>query len=170
MLHPPAPFRVGVLVLSLASYLFLPVQAAQANAIQGQVSCDKGVDMPKVQALVKRTVAALRKDLNTVTRQITASDPQWKDGYYYIAVFRGTTLLAHPYFPQLVGHDLGTTTYLNTFPFITVGERIALQQGGGCMEYRMHNPAKGGQVEDKIGYSLPVSGQVWAVSGTYLLK
>ena len=65
----------------LASILLLvttPLLAAGPDA--WEVSCDKGVDIARVQALVKRTVEALKKDQATVIREINRGDPKWKDG------------------------------------------------------------------------------------------
>jgi hypothetical protein len=92
----------------------LPVFAAEP--IPGEVSCDRGVDIAKVQALVKRTVEALRKHQATVIQQINSGDKKWKDGDYYMVVFQGTTALAHGYMSWIVGQDLGATTYQNTCP------------------------------------------------------
>jgi signal transduction histidine kinase len=138
--------------------------------IPGEVSCDKGVNMDRVQALVNRTADALRKNQNQVIDEINRGDSKWKDGVLYVAVFDGTKVVAHGYFPSVVGQDVGSSQYLNSFPFVSSGRRIALEKGGGCMEYRFHNPAKHGQVEEKIGYSTKVSGTVWVASGTYLVK
>ncbi|MBZ5652563.1 MAG: cache domain-containing protein [Acidobacteriia bacterium] len=146
----------------------LPLFAAEP--IPGEVSCDKGVDIAKVQALVKRTVEALRKDQATVIQQINSGDKNWKDGDYYMVVFEGTKSLAHGYMSWVVGQDLGSTTYQNTYPWIRSAERMALERGQGCIQYKFHNPAKGGQVEDKIGYGMKVNGNVWANSGTYLVR
>jgi signal transduction histidine kinase len=140
------------------------------SPIPGEVSCNKGVNMDRVQALVNRTADALRKNQNQVINEINHGDSKWKDGALYVAVFDGTRVLAHGYFPSVVGQDVGSSQYLNSFPFVSSGRRIALEKGGGCMEYRFHNPAKHGQVEEKIGYSIKVNGTVWVVSGTYLVK
>lgn len=143
---------------------------AGAGPIPGEVSCNKCVNMDRVQALVNKTADALRKNEKQVVDEINHGDSKWKDGTLYVAVFDGTKVLAHGYFPSIVGQDVGSSQYLNSFPFVSSGRRIALEKGGGCMEYKFHNPAKGGQVEDKIGYSTRVSGTVWVVSGTYLVK
>ncbi len=45
-----------------------------------------------------------------------------------------------------------------------------MERGGGCLQYKFHNPAKGGKVEEKIGFSVRISDTVWVVSGTYLIK
>jgi len=153
---------VGGLLLSA-----LPAFAS--GPIPGEVSCDKGVDIARVKALVQRTVEALKKDQNKVVQEINGRAPQWRDGDYYMAVFQGTKVLAHGYMPSLAGQDVGSTTYQNTFPWIRSGQRIAMERGGGCLQYRFHNPAKGGQVEEKIGYSVKVNETVWAASGTYLV-
>lgn len=145
-----------------------------ANPIPGEVSCDKGVDMSRVQALVRRTAAALKKDQATVIRQINAGDKQWKDGHLYVAVLQatpqGTTLLAHGYWSWMAGQDIGSTRYLNTYPWIKSGQRIAAEKGEGCIQYKFHNPAKSGQVEDKVTYVLKVTDTVRVASGTYLIK
>ncbi len=148
----------------------ITLPAFASGPIPGEVSCDKGVDIARVQALVKRTVAALKRDQSKVVQEINRRDPQWKDGDYYMVVFDGTKVLAHGYLPSLAGQDVGTTTYQNTFPWIRSGQRIAMEKGGGCLQYRFHNPAKGGQVEEKVGYSVKVNDTVWAASGTYLVK
>ena len=141
-----------------------------AAQIPGEVSCDKGVDMARVQALVKRTVEALRKDQATVIQQINSGDKKWKDGDYYMVVFQGTKALAHGYMSWLAGQDFGSTTYQNTYPWIRSAERMVLERGEGCIQYRFHNPAKSGQIEDKIGYGMKVSDNVWASSGTYVVR
>jgi signal transduction histidine kinase len=141
-----------------------------AAPIQGVVSCDTGVGMPRVQALVKKTVAALKEHPDTVIAQINAGDPRWKDGPYYVFVARNTTLLAHGYLPQYVGQDLGSTTFANGFYWVKSAERVALENGGGCLQYRMFNPSKHGAVEYKVAYVMPVSGSMWAGSGTYVLR
>jgi hypothetical protein len=144
--------------------------SATAGPIPGEVSCNKGVNMDRVQALVNRTADGLRKNQSQVINEINHGDSKWKDDALYVAVFDGTKVLAHGYFPSFVGQDVGSTQYLNSFPFVSSGRRIALEKGSGCMEYRFHNPAKHGQVEDKVGYSTKVSGTIWVVSGTYLVK
>ena len=141
-----------------------------AGPIPGEVSCDKGVGMPRVQALVKRTAAALKQNQNKVIQEINRGDKQWKDGDLYVAVFQGTVVLAHGYFPSLAGQDVGTSRYLNSFPFVASGRRIAMEKGEGCMQFRFNNPAKGGKVEDKIGFSTKVTDTIWVASGTYLVK
>lgn len=141
-----------------------------SGPIPGEVSCNKGMNMESVQELVNRAADALRKNQKQVLDEINRGDSKWKDGTLYVAVFDGTKVLAHGYFPSVVGQDVGSSQYLNSFPFVSSGRRIALEKGGGCMEYRFHNPAKHGQVEDKVGYSTKVSGSVWVVSGTYLVK
>jgi len=141
-----------------------------AGPIPGEVSCNQGVDMSRVQALVRKTAAALKKDQNKVIQEINRGDTQWKDGSLYVAVFQGTTVLAHGYFPSVVGQDVGSSRYLNTFPFVSSGRRIAMEKGEGCMQFRFHNPAKGGLVEDKIGFSTKVTDTIWVASGTYLTK
>jgi hypothetical protein len=94
----------------------LPGFAADPNA--WEVSCDKGVDIAKVQSLVKRTVVALKQDQANVIREINSGDPKWKDGYYYMVVLQGTRILAHGYLPSAAGLDAGTPPYDRMYPWI----------------------------------------------------
>ena len=162
--HIPQCSTLGALLLLVT----LPVFAAEP--IPGEVSCDKGVDMPRVQALVKKTVAALTKDQDKVIQEINRGDKQWKEGDYYMFVFQGTKVLAHGYMPSFAGQDVGGTTYQNTFAWVRSCQRVAMEKGKGCIQFRFHNPAKGGQIEDKIAYVEKVSDTVWAGSGTYVVR
>jgi hypothetical protein len=157
------PIHAGLLLL-----VFLPALAAAQ--IPGEVSCDKGADMPRVQALVKKTAEALKKDEGTVVQQINHGDKQWKDGYYYMVVVRGTQILAHGYFSSAAGMDAAKPPYDRMFPAVKLMEKIALTKGEGCVQYDFMNPAKSGQVEHKVTYVTKVSGNLWAASGTYLLR
>ncbi|HKD14727.1 MAG TPA: cache domain-containing protein [Candidatus Angelobacter sp.] len=150
--------------------LFAGIPGLCAGPIPGEVNCNQGLDMPRVQALVRKTVAALKKDQNKVIQEINRGDTKWKDGSLYVAVFQGTTVLAHGYFPSLAGQDVGSSRYLNSFPFVSSGRRIAMEKGEGCMQFKFHNPAKSGQIEDKIGFSTKVTDTIWVASGTYLTK
>ena len=158
--------RLLYLLVILVSSLPSPA----AEPIPGEVSCDRGVDIARVQALVRKTVAALQKDQDAVLRQINQGSSQWKDGSLYTYVFKGTTVLAHGLLPSLVGQDVGTTTYQNAFPCVRSGLRIATEKGEGCFAFRFHNPAKNGQVEEKIAYVMKVSDSIWAGSGTYQVR
>jgi Single Cache domain 2 len=167
----PQGFEEDMMRKTLAGILLvvtLPVIAAAQ--IPGEVSCDKGVDIAKVQALVKRTVEALKKDQDKVIQEINRGDKQWKDGDYYMVVVQGTKILAHGYMPWLAGQDVGGTTYQNTYAWMRSAERVATEKGEGCIQYRFHNPAKGGQIEDKVSYGMKVNGNLWAGSGTYLVR
>ena len=155
-------------VMSVIFFVALPAFAS--GPIPGEVSCDKGADIAKVQALVKRTAAALKKDPNKVIQEINHRDKQWQEGDLYMVVLQGTTVLAHGYLPSLVGQDFGSTKYQNTYTWIRSGQRMAMERGEGCIQYKFHDPSKGGQVEDKVSYALKVNDTTWAVSGTYLLK
>ncbi len=123
-----------------------------------------------MQALVKRTVAALKKNQATVIQQINRGDKQWKDGDYYMVVGQGTKLLAHGYIPWAAGMDVGDPINERRYPWIKLGLQMIEQKGEGCIQYKFMNPAKGGQVEDKVTYFVKVSGSMWAASGTYLVR
>jgi len=151
-------------------FLLVALTVSALGQIPGEVSCDKGVDIARVQALVKRTVQALKKDQATVIRAINAGDPKWKDGSYYMVVFQGSRILAHGYLPSAAGMDAGKSPYDRMFPRIKVMEQIASDKGEGCVQYDFRNPAKGGLVESKVTYVTKVSGTLWAGSGTYLVK
>ena len=153
------PILAGMLL-----FVALPLSAAEP------VSCDKGVDIGKVQALVKKTVIALRKDQATVIREINRGDPKWKDGYYYMVVVQGTRILAHGYIPTAVGLDVGGPPYDRMYPGVKLMEQIVRDKGEGCVQYDFMNPAKGGMVEHKVTYAVKVSGTLWAACGTYLVR
>jgi hypothetical protein len=157
-------------ILIVTVVLLASVPGFCANPIPGEVSCDRGVDMSRVQALVKKTAAALKKDQAKVIQQINAGDKQWKDGDLYVTVLQETTVLAHGYWPWMTGQDIGSTRYLNTYPWIKSGQRMAAQKGEGCIQYKFHNPAKSGQVEDKVAYIVKVTDTIRVSSGTYLIK
>lgn len=141
-----------------------------AGPIPGEVSCDKGLEMARVQALVKRTAEALKKDQARVLQQINAGDKQWKDGDLYVTVNQGTTILAHGCWPWMAGQDVGSTRYLNAYPYFKSGQRMAAEKGEGCIQFKFHNPSKSGQVEDKVLYILKVNDQIRVAGGTYLIK
>jgi hypothetical protein len=134
------------------------------------VSCDKGVDIARVRALVKRTVEALKKDQATVVREINRRDARWKDGDYYVVVLQGTRILAHGYLPSAVGFDAGTPAGERMYPWIEAGERLVVDKGEACVQYDFMNPAKGGLVEHKVTYFAKVGGTLWVGSGTYLVR
>ena len=150
--------------------LLTAISGLCATPIPGEVSCDKGVDMARVQALVRRTATALKTDQAKVIQQINAGDKQWKDGALYVTVIQETTILAHGYWPWMAGQDVGSTRYLNTYPWFKSGQRMAAERGEGCIQYKFHNPAKSGQVEDKVTYVLKVNDTVRVAGGTYLIK
>jgi hypothetical protein len=148
---------LGAILLLLA----LPVLAA--GPIPGELSCAKGVNIQRVQALVKRTTTALRSDQDRVIREINRGNGQWKDGNYYVFVGQGTRIIAHALFPAWVNRDFGTLPWINAL------QRMAMERGEGCVEYVVPNPAKGGQLERNVGYAVNVDGAIWAGSGTFLI-
>jgi len=141
---------------------FLPTLSA--TPVSGEISCDRGVDMARVQALVKRTVPALQKDPATVIRQINQGDKQWEDGDYYMVVGQGTKIVAHGYIPAAVGQDFGV------YPWFRALRQVAVEKGSGCVGYQAFNPAKNGQLEDKVSFTMKVNDTLFALSGTYLIR
>jgi signal transduction histidine kinase len=149
---------------------FSSMPAFSGDAGPGEVSCDKGLDMPRVQALVKRAAEVLKKDPDKVIAQINSGDRQWKDGDYYLVVLQGTTIVARGYQQQYVGVDVGTPQMRATFPNLTTLHQLIATKGEGCVQYRWNNPAKRGEVEDKVSYGLKVNDKLWVVAGTYLVR
>ena len=99
--------------------------ALAAGPIPGEVNCARGVDIARVQALVKRTAAALRRDQARVIQEINRGDGRWKDGDYYVFVGQETTILAHALFPAWVNRDFGTLPWINSL------QRMAMERGEG---------------------------------------
>ena len=67
-------------------FLLTALQLLAVDMIPGEVDCSKGVEMPKVQALVKKTVEALKTNQQKVIQEINQGDKQWKDGDLYVVV------------------------------------------------------------------------------------
>jgi signal transduction histidine kinase len=152
--------------LILAFVLTLPPQSsAQAP---GEVSCDNGVDIEKVQALVKKTVAALGKDQAAVLQQINHGDKDWKDGDFYVVVLQGTKILAHGYMPAMVGQDMSTLPYYSELA--SAVERMMAQKNEGCVRYKAPKPSQRGQLEDKVSYVVKFNGTMRVLVGTYLIR
>jgi len=152
------------LVLILA--LVLPTQSS-AQAL-GEVSCDNGVDIDKVQALVKKTVTALAKDQATVLEQINHGDKAWKDGDFYVVVLQGTKILAHGYVPGMVGQDMSAIPYYSELAVAV--EHMLAQKNEGCVRYKAPKPSQRGQLEDKVSYVVKFNGTMRVLVGTYLLR
>ena len=154
------------LFLGLVLLFALPVSSlAQAP---GEVSCDNGVDIDKVQALVKKTVAALAKDQTTVLQQINQGDKTWKDGDFYVVVLQETKVLAHGYVPAMVGQDMSTLPYYGELA--TAVEHMLTQKNEGCVRYKAPKPSQRGQLEDKVSYVVKFNGNLRVLAGTYLLR
>jgi signal transduction histidine kinase len=153
---------------ALASiFLLLTFPALSHAQTPGEVSCDKGVDIDKVQALVKRTVAALKKDQNKVLQEINRGDKEWKDGDYYVVVLQGTKVLAHGYLPSLVGQDMANLPYYGELAGSV--ERMLAEKGEGCVRYKAPKPSERGQLEDKVSYAVKVGASLRVLAGTYLI-
>jgi len=156
---------------TLAGILLLgTLPAFAAPPIRGEVGCDKGVDIAKVQALVKKTVTALKKDQDRVIQEINRGDKQWKDGEHYVFVYQGSRVLAHGWMPSLAGQDGSAAVDQDLVPYVKSLERMAVEKGEGCVKYKLANPARHGRLEDKVGYAMKVKGSVWAGSGTYAIR
>jgi signal transduction histidine kinase len=156
--------------LLIALVLFSSIPAFPGDAGSSEVSCDKGLDMPRVQALVKRAAGALKKAPDQVIAQINSGSPQWKDGDYYLVVMQGTTVVARGYQQQYVGVDVGTPQMRAMFPNLITLHQLIATKGEACVQYRWNNPAKRGEVEDKVSYGLKVDDKLWVLAGTYLLR
>src|SRR5215471_16497710 len=155
------------LSLLLLAALLAPVAWGQKPA---EVNCDRGVDIGRVQALVKRVAEALKKDAAKTIQQINAGDKQWKDGDYYVVVIQNTRIVARGYQPEYVGVDIGTPAMQRALPSLTTLHALVREKAEGCVQYRWNNPAKHGLVEDKVSYGFKADDSYWIVAGTYLLK
>jgi signal transduction histidine kinase len=154
--------------LFLASALFFAIPIASLSQTPGEVSCENGVDIDKVQALVKKTVSALAKDQATVLQQINHGDQAWKDGDFYVVVLQGTKVLAHGYMPSMVGQDMSTLPYYGDLA--TAVEHMLAQKGEGCVRYKAPKPSQRGQLEDKVSYVVKFNGTLRVLVGTYLVR
>jgi signal transduction histidine kinase len=152
--------------LILAFALTLPAQSSAQAPAEG--NCDNGVDIEKVQALVKKTVAALAKDQATVLEQINHGDKAWKDGDLYVVVLQGTKVLAHGYVPAMVGQDMATLPYYGELA--TAVEQMMAQKNEGCVRYKAPKPSQRGQLEDKVSYVVKLNGTMRVLVGTYLIR
>ncbi len=154
--------------LLLGLVLFLTLPAWSSPQVPGEVSCDNGVDIDKVQALVKKTVAALSKDQSTVIQQINQGDKTWKDGDFYVVVLQGTKVLAHGYMPSMVGQDMSTLPYYGELA--TAVERMLAEKSEGCVRYKAPKPSQRGQLEDKVSYVVKFNGAMRILVGTYSIR
>lgn len=152
----------------LVSALFFAVPFASFAQGPGEVSCDNGVDIDKVQALVKKTVSALAKDQATVLQQINHGDKTWKDGDFYVVVLQGTKILAHGYMPAMVGQDMSALPYYSELA--TAVEHMLTLKNEGCVRYRAPKPSQRGQLEDKVSYVAKFNGTMRVLVGTYLVR
>jgi hypothetical protein len=151
----------GVALL-LISPVFLNAQTP------GEVNCDQGVDIDKVQALVKKTLAALKKDQDKVVQEINRGDKEWKDGDYYVVVLQGTKVLAHGYVPSMAGQDMATMPYYGELA--TSVERMLATKSEGCVRYKAPKPSQRGQMEEKVSYVVKFNGTMRVLAGTYLIR
>jgi Single Cache domain 2 len=154
-------FFAGILL----TLLFSAHAAAQAP---GEVSCDQGLNIDKVQALVKKTVAALKNDQTKVLQEINRGDKEWKDGDYYVVVLQETKVLAHGYVPTMVGQDMANLPYYNQLTASI--EHMLATKTEGCVRYQAPKPSQRGQLEDKVSYVVKVDGSLRVIAGTYLIR
>ena len=153
-------------LLGLVFFLALPVgSSAQAP---GEVSCDTGADIEKVQALAKKAAAAIAKNQATVLAQINQGDKTWKEGDFYVVVLQGTKILAHGYMPSMVGQDMSTLPYYSELT--TAVERMLAQKNEGCVRYRAPKPSQRGQLEDKVSYVVKFNDKMRVLVGTYSIR
>jgi signal transduction histidine kinase len=154
------------LVLGLILFFAFPI--CSPAQIPGEVSCNDGVDIDKVQALVKKTVAALAKDQATVLQQINQGDKAWKDGDFYVVVLQETKILAHGYLPGMVGQDMSAIPYYRELAVAV--EHMLAQKNEGCVRYQAPKPSQRGQLEDKVSYVVKFNGTMRVLVGTYLVR
>ena len=154
-------------VFALLVFFFALPTCSFAQA-PGEVSCDNGVGIDKVQALVKKTVTALAENQSAVLEQINHGDKAWKDGDFYVVVLQGTKVLAHGYMPAMVGQDMATLPYYGELAVAV--EQMLAKKNEGCVRYKAPKPSQRGQLEDKISYVVKFNGSLRVLAGTYLLR
>lgn len=99
-----------------------------------------------------------------------AGDKKWKDGDLYLFVYDGGKALAHAYNPSIVGRDITLVKDADGIQYAESLHRTAVEKGEGCVKFKFPNPAKGGQIESKVGYAMKLDKNVWVGSGTYLIN
>jgi cytochrome c len=155
---------VTLLALSFAA------STALAADIPGEISCDKGENMPKVKALVAKAKAAVKANKEKALKEITDGSKDMKDGDFYVFVYKGGTVEAHGFNAAMVGKDLTNVKDADGLQYVENIRRMAAEKGSGCFKYKFPNPAKGGQVENKISYIETLGNDEWIGVGTYLIK
>ncbi|THB79227.1 MAG: methyl-accepting chemotaxis protein [Desulfobulbaceae bacterium] len=86
-----------------------------------------------------------------------------KSGYFFI--YRGTTVIANPAQPELIGKDLGSTVDENGVQVVSELFKQA-RDGGGFVEYVWPKP--GSESSPKISYAQMIAGSdYWVGTGIY---
>ena len=155
---------------AFAITLAATAHALAADPIQGEISCDKGENMAKVKALVAKAKAGLKASKDKTLKEITDGSKDWKDGDFYVFVYSGGKVLAHGFNAAMVGKDLTQVKDSDGLQYVEMIRRLAAEKGSGCVKYKFPNPAKGGQVEDKISYIESLGNNEWVGVGTYAIK
>lgn len=171
---------VGLVVLFAAAALFfvaaiasrlevLVVEHSQSVMLQGEKSRIKTAAHTMALALSKamtyaRTPEEQKELARTLVEQIRYEEDA--SGYYF--VYTGTTNIALPPRPELVGQDLSDFRDQNGVYYVRELSRQA-HAGGGYVFYSFPKPS--GQLERKLSYSEMIPGtDMWVGTGVYIDK
>lgn len=171
---------VGLVVLFAAAALFfvsaiasrlevLVVEHTQSVMLQGEKSRIKTAAHTMALALAKamtyaRTPEEQKELARTLVEQVRFEEDA--SGYYF--VYTGTTNIALPPRPELVGQDLNDFRDQSGVYYVRELSRQA-HAGGGYVLYTFPKPS--GQLERKLSYSEMIPGtDMWVGTGVYIDK
>lgn len=171
---------VGLVVLFAAAALFfvsaiasrlevLVVEHSQSVMLQGEKSRIKTAAHTMALALAKamtyaRTPEEQRELARTLVEKIRFEEDA--SGYYF--VYTGTTNIALPPRPELVGQDLNDFRDQSGVYYVRELSKQA-HAGGGYVLYTFPKPS--GQLERKLSYSEMIPGtDMWVGTGVYIDK
>lgn len=171
---------VGLVVLFAAAALFfvaaiasrlevLVVEHSQSVMLQGEKSRIKTAAHTMALALSKAmTYAHTPEEQKTLVRTLVEQIRFEEDASGYYFVYTGTTNIALPPRPELVGQDLSDFRDQNGVYYVRELSRQA-HAGGGYVFYSFPKPS--GQLERKLSYSEMIPGtDMWVGTGVYIDK
>jgi len=171
---------VGLVVLFAAAALYfvsaiasrlevLVVEHTQSVMLQGEKSRIKTAAHTMALALSKAmTYARTPEEQKELTRTLVEQIRFEEDASGYYFVYTGTTNIALPPRPELVGQDLNDFRDQSGVYYVRELSRQA-HAGGGYVLYTFPKPS--GQLERKLSYSEMIPGtDMWVGTGVYIDK